>query len=133
MQLKLNHVTLIVSDFQKSLSFYKRLGFQLIVLSEPRYARFICPGSDETLSIEYTGESVEAPRAQLFFECETIDETVKVLEAKGFEFVQQPTDMVYLWREARLEDPDGHNIRLYKAGKNRLNPPWRINPDLRGL
>lgn len=127
MKMKLNHVTLICTDFERSLSFYKRLGFHLIVLSEPRYARFICPGSDETLSIEYTGEAVEAPRAQIFFECETIDQSVKELKEKGFTFEQDPTDMPYLWREARLLDPDGHNIRLFKAGENRLNPPWRIN------
>ena len=35
--------------------------------------------------------------------------------------------MSYLWREARLRDPDGHQIRLYDAGVNRLNPPWRID------
>jgi catechol 2,3-dioxygenase-like lactoylglutathione lyase family enzyme len=127
MKIKLNHVTLICTDFEKSLEFSKLLGFDLIVLSEPKYARFICPGSEETLSIEFTGETVEAPRAELFFECETIDETVVELEEKGFTFDQQPTDMSYLWREARLLDPDGHNIRLYKAGKNRLDPPWRIN------
>jgi len=126
MKMKLNHVTLICTDFERSLAFYKELGFQLIVCAEPRYARFMCPGSEETLSIEYTGETVEAPRAQLFFECDTIDETVAELEKKGFVFEQQPTDMPYLWREARLLDPDGHNIRLYHAGENRINPPWRI-------
>ena len=41
-------------------------------------------------------------------------------------FEQAPTDMDYLWREARLRDPDGHQLRLYWAGDNRLNPPWRI-------
>ena len=34
--------------------------------------------------------------------------------------------MPYLWREARLRDPDGHDVRLYFAGENRLNPPWRM-------
>lgn len=28
---------------------------------------------------------------------------------------------------AGLRDPDGHQIRLYNAGANRLNPPWRID------
>lgn len=34
--------------------------------------------------------------------------------------------MHYLWREARLRDRDGHELRLYFAGENRLNPPWRL-------
>src|SRR5437870_1084857 len=41
-------------------------------------------------------------------------------------FDQDPTDMFYLWREARLQDPDGHDLRLYKAGDNRLNPALKI-------
>lgn len=126
MKMKLNHVTLICSNLEKSVEFYKLLGFEQIVYSPPRYARFICPGSDETLSIEVTGENVTVPSAHIFFECETIDSTVVELEAKGIIFDQRPTDMVYLWREARLKDPDGHNIRLFKAGENRLNPPWRL-------
>jgi hypothetical protein len=34
--------------------------------------------------------------------------------------------MHYLWREARLRDPDGHDIRLYVSNGHRLNPPWRL-------
>jgi hypothetical protein len=36
--------------------------------------------------------------------------------------------MDYLWREARLSDPDGHELRLYRAGRNRLDPPWKVAP-----
>jgi len=32
----------------------------------------------------------------------------------------------YLWREAVLRDPSGNRIKLYHAGENRLNPPWRV-------
>ena len=67
-----------------------------------------------------------ADRAQIFFECDQLDATVAALKRKGFVFEQEPTDMFYLWREARLRDPDGHDLRLYYAGENRLNPPWRI-------
>ena len=48
------------------------------------------------------------------------------LKDKGFVFEQDPTDMSYLWREARLKDPDGHDIRPYFAADNRLNPPWKV-------
>ena len=124
--MRLNHVTLIVSDFERSKDFYLRLGLIQIVDSPPRYARFQLPEGDSSLSIEVTGEPPQEPRAQLFFECVDVDAEVAALKAKGLEFWQEPTDMSYLWREARLHDPDGHDLRLYHAGENRLDPPWRV-------
>lgn len=124
--MRLNHVTLVVTDFERATTFYSALGLLPIVHEPPRYARFCCPNSDETLSVEVTGEPPAPARAQLFFECIDLDETVAALQSKGFAFDQLPTDMPYLWREARLKDPDGHDIRLYFAGDNRLNPPWKV-------
>ena len=124
--MRLNHVTLIVTDLDRSMSFYNMLGLTPIVHAPPRYARFIFPQGDETLSLEVTGEPSAHPRVQLYFECSQLDEFVAALKRKGVAFVQDPTDMDYLWREARLNDPDGHDIRLYFADDNRLNPPWRL-------
>jgi catechol 2,3-dioxygenase-like lactoylglutathione lyase family enzyme len=126
--MRFNHVTLIVNDLERAKVFYKALGLQQIVDAPPRYARFVFPENEATLSIEVLDapSSPGADQAQLFFECDDLDERVAKLEAAGLEFEQQPTDMSYLWREARLRDPDGHDIRLYQAGINRLNPPWRM-------
>jgi catechol 2,3-dioxygenase-like lactoylglutathione lyase family enzyme len=124
--MQFNHVTLIVTDFERSKAFYGALGLVQIVDSPPRYARFRFPDGDATLSIEVTGEPAVASRAELFFDCASVDETVTALKAKGFVFDQEPTDMFYLWRVAHLRDPDGHELRLYSAGDNRLNPPWKI-------
>ncbi|TMH58378.1 MAG: VOC family protein [Betaproteobacteria bacterium] len=124
--MRLNHVTLIVTNFERSTAFYRALGLVPIVHEPPRYARFRCPDSDETLSVEVTGQPPGAARAQLFFECLDLDRTVALLKDKGLVFEQDPTDMSYLWREARLKDPDGHDIRLYFAADNRLNPPWKV-------
>jgi catechol 2,3-dioxygenase-like lactoylglutathione lyase family enzyme len=124
----LNHVTLIVANFERSKAFYQQLGLIQIVDSPPRYARFRLPEGDATLSIEATGERrIDSPDlVQLYFECPRLDDTVAALKRRGFVFHQEPTDMPYLWREARLRDPDDHEIRLYFAGENRLNPPWKI-------
>jgi len=126
--MRLNHVTLIVSDFERSVAFYRALGFVPIVHEPPRYARFQCPDGDETLSVEYTGEPPAPSRAQIFLECPALDATVAALKAKGVPFEQDPTDMDYLWREARLREPDGHDVRLYFPGPNRLDPPWKVKP-----
>jgi catechol 2,3-dioxygenase-like lactoylglutathione lyase family enzyme len=127
--MRLNHVTLIVRSFEPSKAFYKALGLTQIVDAPPRYARFQCPDGDATLSIEVTDMAPAFPSAQLFLECASagaLDAKVAELKERGLVFQQDPTDMDYLWREARLSDPDGHDIRLYHAGKNRLNPPWKI-------
>jgi catechol 2,3-dioxygenase-like lactoylglutathione lyase family enzyme len=124
--MRFNHITLIVSDFERSRAFYTTLGLIQIVDASPRYARFQFPDGDATLSIEVTGEHPATSTAQLFFECADVDASVAALKSKGLSFAQDPTDMSYLWREARLRDPDGHDLRLYNAGDNRLNPPWKI-------
>ncbi len=124
--MRLNHVTLIVSNLNQSIAFYKKLGLLPIVLEEPRYVRFTLPIGDETISLEVTGEAIAESRVQLYLSCPNLDSTCEELKDKGLLFEQDPTDMDYLWREARLRDPDGHQIRLYADDGNRLNPPWRI-------
>jgi hypothetical protein len=54
---------------------------------------------------------------------------VEELKGRGIVFTQDPTDQRWLWREARLSDPAGNVICLYRAGENRRNPPWRIAAD----
>jgi len=127
--MRLNHVTLIVTDLDRSRAFYSTLGLTQIVDTPPRYARFRVPDGDATVSIEVDPDATGKPGAvQLYFECADIDARVADLKSKGLAFEQEPTDMFYLWREARLRDPDGHDIRLYKenAPDVRLDPPWKI-------
>ena len=128
--MKLNHVTLLVSRLDRSAAFYERLGLETIVYEPPRYARLALPGNDATLSIEVIPEAVQGSpdHCIVYFECEDLDDVCSRLEATGLRFAQPPTDMSYLWREARLFDPDGHELRLYHAGSNRHFPPWRLKP-----
>ena len=132
--MRLNHITLLISDYERSLAFYRALGLEQIVDAPPRYARFAFPDGDATLSIEVTpdGAAGTLTRTELFFECDDLDERVAALKSQGLRFDQDPTDMPYLWREAILHDPDGHEIRLYHAGEARLNPPWKIKPTASG-
>ncbi len=126
--MRLNHVTVGVSDVERSVSFYETLGLEQIVSSYPSYARFACPDGDSTLSLLALAESVAATATTtVHFECDELDRTVAELKRKGLVFEQDPIDQPYLWREAILKDPDGNVIFLYKAGENRLNPPWRLD------
>jgi catechol 2,3-dioxygenase-like lactoylglutathione lyase family enzyme len=125
---RLNHVTVAVSDVERSVSFYEQLGLEQIVASYPSYARFVCPDGDSTISLAALpdGESLPPPTISVHFECDDLDGTVSDLKAGGIAFEQEPIDQPYLWREAILRDPDGNVIFLYSAGENRLNPPWRL-------
>ena len=64
--------------------------------------------------------------AVIYFEHRNLDEWVVALKEKGIRFDQDPADQKYLWREAVLKDPSGNKIKLYLAGENRVNPPWRV-------
>jgi hypothetical protein len=47
----------------------------MITLHEPpRYARLVCPDGYATLSIDVTGEPALPARAQLYFQCEALDD-----------------------------------------------------------
>jgi len=48
------------------------------------------------------------------------------LARSGVPFEHGPRNQPWMWREARLRDPDGNIIFLYKAGEARRFPPWRV-------
>jgi catechol 2,3-dioxygenase-like lactoylglutathione lyase family enzyme len=127
--MRLNHVTVSVTDIERAVDFYRRLGLIQIVASYPTYARFTCPEGDSTLSLVGLGAGATMPQqlASIHFECDALDEKVAELKAKGVAFEQDPVDQPYLWREAILKDPDGNTIFLFHAGRNRLDPPWRLD------
>jgi catechol 2,3-dioxygenase-like lactoylglutathione lyase family enzyme len=125
--MRLNQVTLEVSDVPRAVEFYRGLGLRQIVGGDDRYARFACPDGDSTFSVERVERPLpERTPATVYFECDDLDVRVAELEAAGYAFEHGPVDQRWLWREARLRDPDGHVICLFHAGENRLDPPWRL-------
>ncbi|AXT59835.1 glyoxalase/bleomycin resistance/extradiol dioxygenase family protein [Aquimarina sp. AD10] len=124
--MNLNQVTVPSLDIEKSISFYEKLGLRLIVKALPHYARFECVEGDATFSIHLVETLSEGEGAYIYFETSKLDDEVKRLTQDGVVFDQLPKDQTWLWREARLKDPDGNQVILYFAGDNRKNPPWRI-------
>lgn len=123
--MNLNQVTVACTDVERSVAFYRQLGLTPIVLA-PHYARFVCPDGDSSFSI-HVADTVTAGDTIVFFECEDLDARYAELSASGVAFDSPPTDEPWLWRQARLRDPDGNRLCLFRAGQNRLNPPWRIS------
>ena len=62
----------------------------------------------------------------VYLECDDLDERVEQLARSGIAFEHGPRNQPWMWREARLRDPDGNIIFLYKAGEARRFPPWRM-------
>ena len=107
-----------------AVNFYQQMGFVLIV-STTDYSRFECPEGESTFSLSLDAVT-PVHGAVIYFEHEALDQWVTELKNKGLKFDQDPADQSYLWREAILHDPSGNKIKLYWAGENRKNPPWRV-------
>ncbi len=125
--MNLNQVTVPAIDLAASIAFYETLGLTLIVRAD-HYARFECPDGDATFSLSLRDTPLPADRdgVHAYFECDDLDARVAALTQRGVRFDSRPVDQSWLWREAWLTDPAGNRICLYRAGKNRKQPPWRI-------
>ena len=123
---RLNQVTVTGTNYRKSVEFYRSLGLRQIVDSpENGYARFET-GGGATLSVQIDPEESIAPTTAVYLECDDLDERVERLARSGLIFEHGPRNQPWMWREARLRDPSGNIIFLYKAGEARRFPPWRI-------
>ena len=125
--MRLNQVTVGATDLSASERFYGTLGLRLIVRDD-HYLRFECPDGDSTFSVERVDSVPPGEQVTVYFESDDLDGLCDRLAARGVPVVQAPRDMPWLWREARLTDPDGHHLCLFHTGGNRRHPPWRI-PD----
>ncbi|HEX4370563.1 MAG TPA: VOC family protein [Rhizomicrobium sp.] len=121
--MKLNQVTLPAKNLDASITFYKILGFHLIV-KNGHYARLENPHDYSTLSLELREDGGDG--AHVYFECDDLDARVAALKAKDVSFDSGPEDKSWLWREAWFRDPAGNRLCLYFAGDNRRFPPWRL-------
>ena len=124
--MNLNQITVPSKDVPKAIEFYKKLGLELIVHTHDRYARFECNVGDVTFSIHHSEDVPKGEGVLIYFEVKDVAETVSELAKKDIEIDRMPEDKSWLWKEARLKDPDGNQIIIYHAGENRKNPPWRI-------
>ena len=124
--MRLNQVTVPALDIERSIAFYKSLGFRLIVQAA-HYARFEVPEGEATFSLHLTDDAKGAANgASIYFECDDLDARVAALRTKGIAFDSDPADQSWLWREAWLRDPAGVRLCLFKAGEARRYPPWRL-------
>lgn len=123
---RLNQVTVTGTNYDRSVDFYRRLGMKQIVDSpENGYARFETAGG-VTFSVQIDPEEKIIATSAIYLECDDLDERVEQLARSGIAFEHGPRNQPWMWREARLRDPDGNIIFFYKAGEHRRFPPWRL-------
>ena len=125
--MNLNQITLPSHHLSDDIPFYETLGFRPIVIDKT-YARFACPTGDTTLSLDATAHLARAHGVTVYLETDDLDARVDTLKAQGLVFTHDPVDQPWHWREARLKDPSGNTLCLYRAGEMRRNPPHRVRP-----
>jgi catechol 2,3-dioxygenase-like lactoylglutathione lyase family enzyme len=125
--LDLNHAMIYTRDVVRALGFYRDL-LGLTVLDEVSgggrmvYARLKLPAGASTIALHLLapGEALHTGGVRLYFEVRDLDKTCKKLEAAGAKFSKPPAMMPWGWKHAYLDDPDGHEVSLYRAGAKRL-------------
>ncbi|MCY7398904.1 MAG: bifunctional hydroxymethylpyrimidine kinase/phosphomethylpyrimidine kinase [Sphingomonas bacterium] len=126
MGLRLNQVTVTGKDYDSMVAFYRAIGLQQIVDSrENGYARFETEGGT-TFSVQVDPEESVSETTAIYFECDDLDARVERLARSGIPFEHGPRNQPWMWREARLRDPSGNTVFLYRAGEARRFPPWRM-------
>jgi tRNA (Thr-GGU) A37 N-methylase/catechol 2,3-dioxygenase-like lactoylglutathione lyase family enzyme len=126
--MQLNQVTVGSNDLDQAAASMASLGLRLIVESD-HYLRFECPDGTSTFSVDSDAAVQSGEHVTIYFEVDDLDDRCDDLRRAGVRFDQPPKDQPWLWREARLRDPDGHQLCLYHAGPNRRFPPWRVPHD----
>jgi hydroxymethylpyrimidine/phosphomethylpyrimidine kinase len=124
---RLNQVTVTGTHYARSVDFYRKLGLNQIVDSpDSGYARFEAAGG-ATFSVQIDPDETISATTAVYLECDDLDERVEQLARNGLAFEHGPRNQPWMWREARLRDPDGNIIFLYQAGEARRFPPWRMD------
>jgi catechol 2,3-dioxygenase-like lactoylglutathione lyase family enzyme len=121
--IEFNHAMIYVRDLVPALKFYAEdLGFKMIEQHAEFYARLRSPKGGTSIALHKAGqgEQVAAEGTRLYFEVKELDKFCAKLEASGVKLSKQPQMMPWGWRHAYLNDPDGHEISLYWAGKKRF-------------
>ena len=124
---RLNQVTITGTNYERSVDFYRRIGLRQIVDSpETGYARFETAGG-VTFSVQIDPDEKIIATSAIYLECDDLDERVEKLARSGIPFEHGPRNQPWMWREARLRDPDGNIVFFYHAGEHRRFPPWRMD------
>jgi catechol 2,3-dioxygenase-like lactoylglutathione lyase family enzyme len=110
---KLDHVSIFVSDEQRSRDWYMRhLGFALEFEVPERHTVALQDDAGLTLFLVRDPEHARHPSCGLTFQVDDVDAKHRALAAAGVAFVNAPQKL-YWGYGAELRDPDGYVIHLW--------------------
>ena len=124
---RLNQVTVTGTNYERSVEFYRRLGLKQIVDNPTPIMRGSKPPAARPSRSRSTPKRRSSRRPRSISNATTSTSGSSSWRAAGSPFEHGPRNQPWMWREARLRDPDGNIIFLYKAGEARRFPPWRMN------
>ena len=111
-----NHAVVWVHDLPKSYAFYTQLfgaNARTIVLVD-HYARLaFANGNSLSLHATHAQSAPQVSANALYFECD-VEAEFSRLSGLGVHFSQAPILQIWNWREAHLNDPDGHPLILFQ-------------------
>ena len=120
--LKKGHITIIASDFKKSLNFYtKTLGFKLVQNFDDKYASIEAQGL--SIGIHPKEENHLQPKPgntegiQIGFAVDNIKEATKELKSKGVKFTKDIFDDGWGFL-AIFSDPDSNTLYIGEQKKD---------------
>ena len=118
-----NHAMVYVRDLTEAMKFYvDQLGFKVIEVYGTAYARLRSPKGAMTIALHLAEptQQTSSEGVRLYFEVKELDKFCAKLQDAGIRIAGPPRMMPWGWRHAYLNDPDGHEISLYWAGKKRF-------------
>jgi catechol 2,3-dioxygenase-like lactoylglutathione lyase family enzyme len=122
--LEFNHAMIYVRDLAPAIHFYADLlGFKLTEQFGASYARLRSPRGRTTIALHLVEPGRTLPATdgiRLYFETKDLDRFCAALESAGVILTQPPKLMPWGWKHAYLNDPDGHEVSLYWAGRKRF-------------
>ena len=123
---RLNQVTVTGTNYERSVEFYGRLGLKQIVDSPERVMHVSRPQAASPSQSRSIRKRRSSRRLQSISNVTISTNAWSSSPEAASPSSTAPRNQPWMWREARLRDPDGNIIFFYKAGENRRFPPWRM-------
>ena len=108
----LGHLFVLVSDLERSIAFYERLGFSSERMGD--YARLHGTGGI-FIGMEQQPDVTPGDAIELVIRVDDVDRRYEELQAEGISFDGVPADQDWDAGHVWLHDPDGNRLSLFSS------------------
>lgn len=115
---KINYVTLVVLDMNRSVTFYRDILGIPVKMQTPQWTEMGTEGTILALTPETNEQKIDPMNnlsgISIGYQVKDLDKTYADLKKKGATFQMPPTDFGYGF-SATMEDPNGYRITLTQS------------------